>query len=172
MKKYTSPQPCGSSRLKGTEQLKIIYRNDIRGSHGGEDVEVCFSVVTPCEPVGSCQRFIGTYCSHLQGCGWRQYVTLKYTITTILLVLLWNVGIYLQVHMVFQPRRPTSTSNYPGWSYYELGGKQRGINLSVVASWYECWTEMHFLAMKLLIMQFSPAFCHFLPRPSPNILVS
>jgi hypothetical protein len=31
-------------------------------------------VVTPCRLVGRCQRFGETYCLHLQGCRWRQYV--------------------------------------------------------------------------------------------------
>jgi hypothetical protein len=31
-----------------------------------------FRVLTPCRPLGTCQRFGETYCLHLQDCRWRQ----------------------------------------------------------------------------------------------------
>jgi hypothetical protein len=49
-------------------------------------------------PVRTYQRFGETYCLHLYGwclsC-WRQFI--------------WNVGIYLQVHVALQPKRPALT---------------------------------------------------------------
>jgi hypothetical protein len=60
-----------------------------------------FWVVTPCGRVGRYQRFGGTYCLYFQGRRvWGS-------------MLLWNVGIYLQVHTTLQPRRPTSAPSRP-----------------------------------------------------------
>jgi hypothetical protein len=56
-----------------------------------------FWVVTPCGLVRGHQHFGGTYCLHLQHFG----------------MFLRNVGIYLQVHTVLRPRKPTSTSAWP-----------------------------------------------------------
>jgi hypothetical protein len=61
-----------------------------------------FWVSAPCRFVGRFQRFEETYCLHLQGWSWRQYVSMKS----------WNLPASL--HVVSKPRNVEETT-VPFW---------------------------------------------------------
>jgi hypothetical protein len=63
-----------------------------------------FWVVTPCGLTGRYQRFEGTYCLDIQPLAHTAFFRVEDGGS----IFLRNVGIYLQVHKVFLPRKPTS----------------------------------------------------------------
>jgi hypothetical protein len=94
-----------------------------------------FWVVIPCVLVGRYRHFGGTYCLHLQGYRWMQYVHPECWLKMKAVCSSKTLVSYIQVHTVLQPTRPTLTVSQS--VYVQIIPKENSLFQKHFFLWWE-----------------------------------